>query len=415
VEARPSAAAQLFVIACGTAPVRPVRLALRGIDEVALRRGDAIDVDPPHRRPRRAVLGVPDPRMSSTHARFVNVDKQWHVEDRGSRNGTFVNGVRVEQAVLADGDVIDAGDTVLRYRDALAAGGEPVYSVDPATPRGLGSLVPEIQRELGELQKAAASLLTVLVEGETGTGKELVARAVHAASSRRGQFVAVNCGALPRERVAAELFGWRRGAFPGAVADHPGLVRASDGGTLFLDEIGDLPLADQVTLLRTLQEREVLPIAATQPIRVDLRVVAATHRPLDELAAGEQFRHDLLARLAGFRVQLRPLRERREDLGLLVGEMLRAHGAEGAPIRVAAWRALLAAPWPANVRELEHAFEITGTPPRASDAERDRLVTSMRRHGGNIAAVARELGKARMQVQRWLRRYEIDPDTFRRS
>jgi transcriptional regulator of acetoin/glycerol metabolism len=174
----------------------------------------------------------------------------------------------------------------------------------------------------------------------------------------------------------------------------------------------------------------VLPIVATQPIRVDFRVVAATHRPLDELAAGEQFRHDLLARLAGFRVQLRPLRERREDLGLLVGEMLRAHGAEGAPIRVAAWRALLAAPWPANVRELEHAlgrallrrtsdgalaFEITGTPPRASDAERDRLVTSMRRHGGNIAAVARELGKARMQVQRWLRRYEIDPDTFRRS
>jgi transcriptional regulator with PAS, ATPase and Fis domain len=285
----------------------------------------------------------------------------------------------------------------------------------------------------------------VLIEGETGTGKEVIARAVHEQSERKGDFVAINCGALPRDLVEGELFGFRRGAFSGAPEDRPGLLRSADRGTLFLDEIGDLPAPSQAALLRVLQEREVRPVGATRPIPIDLRVVAATHRPLERMVEAGTFRADLFARLAGYRVELPPLAMRREDLGVITGTILR----ELAPERAAnlelaprAARALLYYPWPGNVRELEKCLESalvlvgegtrielehlplavqaaiteTGAGRRTAEAnaEREKLVAMMREHKGNVAAVARTMGKARMQIQRWLKRYDIDAESFRK-
>jgi transcriptional regulator of acetoin/glycerol metabolism len=247
----------------------------------------------------------------------------------------------------------------------------------------------------------------------------------------------VNCGAIPENLVESELFGYRKGAFTGALEDRPGLVRSADGGTLLLDEIGDLPLSAQAALLRVLQEDEVTPVGGTRPQKIDLRIVAATHRELQALARERKFRDDLLARLSGFVVRLPPLRERREDLGLLTAAILRKASVE-TPLSVEAARALLAYDWPGNVRELEKALqsaavlsegeaielehlpELLHTPKESGplgaeeQGRRDELVTLLRQYAGNVTQVARKMGKARQQIQRWLRRYGLDALHFRR-
>ncbi len=431
----PDRGACLFLVAQGNlATALPARLALTGVDEVDVRRGAHRELAP--RAKGSYELVVDDPRVSSHHARFTWLGRAWHVEDQGSRNGTFVNGARIERAVLADGDIIDVGHTILRYRTQIERTEPAAFELELPDHRGLASILPRVQQHLDEIRGAAATGITVLLEGETGTGKEVVARAIHHLSRRSGELVAINCGALPRERVAAELFGWKRGAFPGAVADHPGLIRAADRGTLLLDEIGDLPLGDQAALLRVLQEREVTPIAATSAVAVDLRVIAATHQPLDELVADDEFRRDLLARLSGFRTRLPALRDRKEDLGLLLANLLARTAAEQVIFHVSALRALLAYDWPANVRELEQAVTyalvrrgaagaieakhlpvaITAVPPPSrsdSSATREELIALLRAHRGNITAIATELGKARMQIHRWLKRHDLDPDHYR--
>jgi transcriptional regulator with GAF, ATPase, and Fis domain len=324
---------------------------------------------------------------------------------------------------------------------------------------GLLTLSPDLAREIAKLESVARSTVPVILEGETGTGKEVAARAIHALSGRRGDFVAVNCGALPATLIEGELFGHRRGAFSGASDDRPGLIRAADGGTLLLDEIGELPAQAQAVLLRVLEAREVLPIGATRPVPVDVRVVAATHRSLDRMVEEGTFRRDLYARIAGYRLRLPPLRERIEDLGLLSGALI-TRIAPDAAARVAlqprAARALLASSWPGNIRQLEKCLSAAmalagkgaitlehlpeavlstasdtegaekGRPRRhendasdasdegdESDALRERLVALLREHQGNVSAVARATGKARMQVQRWLKRYALDPERFR--
>ena len=192
-----------------------------------------------------------------------------------------------------------------------------------------------------------------------------MARAIHELSGRRGAFVGVNCGALPQALIEDELFGHRRGAFTGAVDDRPGLVRSAEGGTLFLDEIGELPAASQVAFLRVLQEREVVPLGSDRPIKVDIRLCAATLRDLDELVASGRFRRDLHARLFDLTIELPPLRERRADLGLLVRALLaRIPGGAGARFAPAALRALVRHDWPSNIRELEKALR--GAVARAS-------------------------------------------------
>jgi len=287
------------------------------------------------------------------------------------------------------------------------------------------------------------SPVSVVLHGESGTGKEVVARAIHELSGRAGAFVAVNCGALPDTLVESELYGHKKGAFSGALEDRPGLVRSADRGTLFLDEIGDLPLPAQAAFLRVLQEREVMPVGATRPVPVDFRLVAATHRNLEALADKGDFRPDLLARISGFTVTLPPLRARREDLGLLVGALLRRLAPEkAAQVTLAcdAARALCRHAWPLNIRELQQCLSVSAalSPRGVIEAEhlpiasaaasrpavaerelddpealRKTLVALLEQHRGNISYVARDLGKARMQIHRWMRRFNLDPDAFR--
>jgi len=254
----------------------------------------------------------------------------------------------------------------------------------------------------------------------------------------------VNCGALPAALVESLLFGHVKGAFSGAARDEIGFVRSAEGGTLFLDEIGDLPAASQAALLRALQEHEVIPVGATRAVKADVRIVAATHRPLEALSSDGGFRIDLLARLRGYMHVLPALRDRIADLGIILADVLlqvaeeRAHRLTFAP---EAARALLRYGWPLNIRELRQALASAvalavedvidvrhlpaelSAPPSAAAAEaqapssdvvlRDRLIALLHENRGNVTAVARTMGKAPVQIHRWMRRLVIDPDAFR--
>jgi len=427
----------------------PLRIALDDLDEIALGRGPARTVERRDAAGLRSLqIQLDDDWLSRRHACLTRVLRRWVLEDRDSKNGSFVDGMRQSQAELADGAVIELGHWFMLYREAVPSAEDAPLVVDagqlsgPAP--GLVTLSPPLARSFDRLAVVARSNVSVIVEGQTGTGKEVVARAIHDLSRRTGPFVAVNCGALPRELIEAELFGYRKGAFSGATEEHAGLVRSADGGTLLLDEIGDLPAPSQAALLRVLQEREVRPVGGTRPVRVDLRVVAATHRSLDEMVETGEFRADLLARLAGHRIALPPLSLRREDLGLLLAALISRTDPQLAvrlQLQPAAVRAMLRYSWPGNIRELEkvvttalllahdtgrvelehlpepvrHAAVVaTRGEPTDDQARRDRLLALMRQHRGNVTAVAQAMGKARMQIQRWVKRYGIDPRSFRR-
>ncbi|HEU4410490.1 MAG TPA: sigma 54-interacting transcriptional regulator [Polyangiaceae bacterium] len=452
-ESRPQAC--LFLSLEAHRPLAPgARFALGDVDEVAVGRGARREAD-------RFVNGgkgglrlrVDDPWMSSAHARLVRSGGGWRLEDTGSRNGTLVNGAPVRGRPLADGDVLELGHTFFVYREAVLAPDEPGEGGPGAAPPGLQTLVPSLARAFAELARVAPSPVSVVLSGAVGTGKEVVARAVHALSGRPGAFVAVNCGAIPAALAETTLFGHCEGAFPGAVAARPGLVRAADRGTLFLDEVAELSPSSQVALLRVLQEREVLPVGASHPVAVDMRVVVATQRDLEALAKAGALRADLVSRLQGFTLRLPKLEQRREDTGLLVAALLRrvAPGAvDAVSIEGDAARGLFRYGWPGNVRELEKclasAVVLAGggpvlarhlpEPVRAAleapapgapggeagpddeareDAEqRARLVRVLRDERGNVNAASRALGKAPVQIRRWLRRYGIDVNEFRK-
>ena len=311
---------------------------------------------------------------------------------------------------------------------------------------GHGDLVGETpaMREVFRLMDhAAASPIPVLIEGETGTGKELVARGIHRASPRAdGPFLAVNCAALAEALLESELFGHRKGAFTGAIQDRRGLFEASSGGSLFLDEVGELPLRMQAKLLRVLQESEITPVGDHRPRRVDVRVLAATNRDLASEVAAGRFRADLYYRLAVFPIRLPALRERREDVPVLVDHLLRAAAAHhGRPVPVLtppALEQLVRSEWPGNVRELRNELDraialstpgapigpellssrLARVPDRTPEAPPVALDTPdslrearaafetryvgevLRRHQGNVSRAARTLGVSRVALQK---------------
>jgi len=343
--ASPGARDQLYlVLECDRPLAGGLRCELDAVDEVVIGRAA-------QRSARRetvggipkVLVGVPDRALSATHARLLRAGDEWRIEDLRSTNGSFVNGARTQRQALRAGDVLELGHTLFLFGgDTLTPEGTPEIvdasesARSEATP-GLATLVPTLAAELSGLERIARSHVPVLLLGETGTGKEVLARAIHDLAKRAGDFVAVNCAALPASLVEGQLFGACRGAFSGAVRDQVGFVRAADRGTLMLDEIGDLSLAAQAALLRVLQEREVVPLGATRPIRVDVRTIAATHRDLAAMVGGGAFRADLLARLDGFTFQVPPLRARKPDIGLLIASLLRkmAGDAERAFLRLA--------------------------------------------------------------------------------
>jgi DNA-binding NtrC family response regulator len=431
----------LYVGLAGDAPKQPAaRYTLAGIDRVDLGRGEL-------RRTSRATTGgaevlaitLADARMSGQHARISRVGGAWVVEDLGSKNGTWIGQQRVSRHTLSDGDALVVGHTVLVYR---TSGGEAADVEHlPAAPLGFATMSPALALRFAELTTAAQTTVPIEITGESGTGKELVARAVHQLSKRPGRFVAVNCGALPANLIEAEMFGHRKGAFTGAGDERVGLIRSADGGTLFLDEIGELPVAAQAALLRVLQEHEVLPIGADRPVKVDLRVVTATHRDLDSDVDANKFRADLRARLMGVTVELPALRSRREDLGHLISALLDKLAPERAiGFTADAVAALYMHTWPLNIRELERALaaalavakdrielphlpaSVRAAPAAATAAVpvvavpdneeglREALVAAIARHDGNLAAVARELGKDRTQIRRWMKKFGLGRD-----
>jgi DNA-binding NtrC family response regulator len=328
---------------------------------------------------------------------------------------------------------------VIRGRDARGAPAFAGWTRDPLA-RGVVGASPRMQRIFRLIERVAPTESAVLLLGESGTGKELVARLIHLQSRRAaGPFVPVNVAALPETLFESELFGFARGAFTGAVRDRAGLVEQAEGGTLFLDEVGDMPPAAQVKLLRTIESGELRRLGEHEPRMVNVRVVAATHRDLLAEAAAGRFREDLYYRLNVVQVELPPLRERREDIGLLAAFFLDGIAEREARGKLAftpeAESALEHHDWPGNVRELRHAVEhavavsegprlgvadlpATVRTPRLlprrpreewtlEEVEREHILATLERHRGNTTAAARHLGVSRTTLWRRLRRYGV--------
>src|SRR5262245_27591150 len=340
-------------------------------------------------------LSIPDHLMSRRHCALEVDGGSFTLRDLGSSNGTYVDGIPVRERLLVHGDRIRAGDSVLLFLQQSEVDGEPAEGTgrvfDDLTQRipradsdeareldSQGAIVAEVlagrvalqahdmvgdsapMRAVYErIRKAAPSGCTVLICGETGTGKELAARAIHQNSPRaRRPFVAVNCAALTESLLESELFGHERGAFTGAVAMKKGKFEVADGGTIFLDEIAELAPALQAKFLRVLQFHEFERVGGNRTIKADVRVIAATNQDLREAVAAGRFRQDLLYRLNVVSVTMPPLRARRADIPMLAAYFV-AKYARGRPVQLSreALEALRAYDWPGNVRELENAIE----------------------------------------------------------
>jgi DNA-binding NtrC family response regulator len=302
-------------------------------------------------------LVLTDESVSRRHLSVRAEDARFFVRDLDSRNHTLYLGSHLSEASLPAGATLKLGRSFLRLQPRPQAAELP-----PSQSRRFGDLVAESlsMREIfAVLELAAASNASVLLEGETGVGKELAARAVHDHGDRRGRkFVALDCGALPESLMESELFGHVRGAFTNASASRGGAFARAHGGTIFLDELDSIPLPVQARLLRVLEERRVRPVGSDTETEVDIRVIGASRRDLRELVAEGAFRPDLYFRLSVIRVVLPALRERREDIAPMVGEMLRLRGLDDpGPIEGPNFERLLVHDWPGNVRELRNAID----------------------------------------------------------
>jgi DNA-binding NtrC family response regulator len=302
-----------------------------------------------------------DPGVSRHHLRIEGTPEGLAVADLDSTNGTFLGAVRVKQIVVELTAELRLAETVLVIRTLPDEEEVPL-----AESSSFGALVgqsPPMRELFRKIEAASRQAVTVLLEGETGTGKELVAREIHEHSPRSGKpFVIVDCGAIPATLIEAELFGHARGAFTGAAADHAGAFEEADGGTVFLDEIGELDMAMQPRLLRALESGQIKRLGETKHRRVDVRIIAATNRDLDRAVNHGTFRPDLFYRLAVVRLRIPPLRERPEDVELLATGLLkdaaRRFGVERVPaLPTDALARLVTHRWPGNVRELRNFCE----------------------------------------------------------
>jgi DNA-binding NtrC family response regulator len=377
-----------------------------------------------------------DPRMSGRHAALTIDGGHWTLFDPGSKNGTFINGERVQRRVLEPGDVIRLGSTFVAFAHLGGPGHRSHLNA-------AGAAMAEVEEGIALV---APTDHTVLIVGESGTGKELVARELHRASGRGGPLLAINCASLRGELLESELFGHARGAFTGAHKSHDGIFLRASSGTVFLDEVGEMEQGAQARLLRVLETHSVRPVGASEEVAINARVVAATNRELDTLVAGEHVRADLYARLARWTIKLPPLRARREDLGVLVRALLAREGA-GLDVTPELMAAICEAPWALNVRGLlnvlssariaqpratrldlvdhvRRALESQAKAARpASEAGeaartteppgRERLAELLAKHRGNVAKVAGETGMTRQSLYRLLERLELDPSTYR--
>ena len=386
-------------------------------------------------------LRLSDPSISRHHCALKVTERGLELRDLGSTNGTYVGDVEVVRGFVRSGARIRAGTSLLGItvlRDQIAH--------ELATDDRFGELIgasPAMRRLYPVLEKCARSDVTVLLHGETGTGKELVAEAIHLASPRRDRpFVVCNCTTLAPTLLESELFGHVRGAFTGADRDRKGLFEAAHGGTIFLDEIGELPIAVQVKLLRVLENREIKRIGSPDPLHIEIRVIAATIRDLAEMVRQNTFRDDLFYRLNVGAVYLPPLRTRTDDIEPLVHHFIEIFNQRlGRTVSGPTPQVLdifARYPWPGNVRELAnviersmvvcrgtlilpenlppHLFEVRA--PVASDepempdltlqaAEREQILRALQASGGKRVEAARRLGLSRRTLYRKLSRYGI--------
>ncbi len=360
------------------------------------------------------------------------------LRDLGSTNGTRVNGVPVERAYLLPGATIVLGQAELRVESAGET--SELLSPEDRYGRALGTC-PAMRRIFALLPRLAAADATILLEGETGTGKSLLAEAIHEASPRAaGPFVVVDCGAIPPTLIESELFGHEKGAFTGAATARVGAFESARGGTLFLDEIGELPLEMQPKLLRALEERVVKRVGGNDSIRLDLRLIAATNRELREEVNRGRFRSDLYYRVATMRLRVPPLRERREDIPLLAAHFYAQYAPGGEP-PAELITSLVRQDWPGNVRELRSAVEravllddpevwgdlgdrgaaaspaaaalVDGLSFRAAkeravaEWERAYVQALIERHGRNLSRAARAVRMDRNHLRELLRRHGV--------
>jgi DNA-binding NtrC family response regulator len=396
-----------------------------------------------------------DPTVSRRHLLAERGEGGVLVRDLGSTNGSYVAGARFKEMELGFGAEIHIGKTVLKYLPE-----EETVDLAPAEGQSFGKVLgwdPEIRKMFRMLGDVAPSEATVLIEGETGTGKELLAEEIHAHSRRRnGPFVVFDCGAVPRELIESALFGHMRGAFTGAVIDRRGAFAEADGGTLFLDEIGELAPEMQPALLRALDRRMVRPLGAPAYQQLDVRIVAATNRSLRSDVAARRFREDLYYRLAVVRIAVPPLRDRPDDIPLLCDHFLRAFAGNRRPrLTPGSLARLQRHAWPGNVRELRNIIERAcltsrgdlidvgalpdedgddstrglGAPSIAIDLpykaakarllegfERDYFKALVDRHGGNVSAAARDAKIDRKHLRDLLRKLGLRaPDSIEPS
>jgi DNA-binding NtrC family response regulator len=390
-------------------------------------------------------LVLPDPKVSGVHLELRRVGEGVHVRDAGSTNGTWMGPHRVTEVELAAGGEIVVGGTTLR----LSLDGQS-STATVSVLNAFGELVgqsTEMRELFATLERVAPKSLAVLVQGETGTGKEEVARALHVRSARAGQpFVVIDATALPHSLAESLLFGHEKGAFTGADQRRVGFFEAANGGTVFIDEIGELAAPLQAKFLRVLERQEVVRVGGHAPIKIDVRVIAATHRDLrHEIDAG-RFREDLYYRLAQVRVMLPPLRDRLEDIPILCQKLLASlPGEREVPILIeqSALEFLATQPWPGNVRELRNvlaraaalaqdgivrrqdvagegfgfrgtrqereALDVSGTFAKAKDRAIERfesayLAALMKRCGGNLSQASREADVARHHLRDLLKK-----------